>query len=203
MAAKEWKRPHGRKVIELVHRKAITDSLLHHPNILPFLGVYYEPLDSHPIMIHPFLERGSLQDLLDGPLLDLKNFRRILSGTSSGLAYLHSQHPPIVHGNLHPGNILLNEFGHPYLSDFGLSRINHEVTRSRTILHEGSKTRFRAPEQLASRMSGRYRTSQESDIFALSMTFLNVWTGKPPFFGIKSEKKVASGIKKGQRPPRP
>jgi len=47
-----------------------------------------------------------------------------------------------------------------------------------------------------------FRTSAASDIFALGMTFLNVWTCQPPFVEWK-EKKAGAAIRNGRRPKRP
>ncbi|KAF8312066.1 kinase-like protein [Clavulina sp. PMI_390] len=152
-------------------------------------------------MVLPFLEPGSLRDALDERPLAPREFQRIVIGISKGVSYLHSHQPPIVHGDLHPGNVLLDESGSPFLCDFGLSRIRHEVTRTHTMLSEGGRLRFLAPELSAGR-SESFRTSPQSDIFALSMTFLNAWTGKRPFFEIDNELKAASMMKKGQRPTR-
>ncbi|KAF8312093.1 kinase-like protein [Clavulina sp. PMI_390] len=201
MAPREWNRPLGRKVTQLVHREALTHAQLSHPNILPFLGVYREQADSPPMVVLPFVERGSLQDLMDDGPLNSESFERILIGAAKGVLYLHSRQPPIVHGDLHPGNILINELGEPNLCDFGLSRIRHEVTRTRTMIFEGGRFRFLAPELSAGRTES-FRTSRESDIFALAMTFLTAWTRKPPFSDMRNEKKVASCIQKGQRPKR-
>ncbi|KAF8312095.1 kinase-like protein [Clavulina sp. PMI_390] len=207
IAPREWNRPLGRKVTQLilrqlVHREALTHAQLAHPNILPFLGVYREEANSPPMVVLPFVESGSLQDLIDYKPMSSEGFERILVGTAKGVLYLHSRQPPIVHGDLHPGNILMNELGEPILCDFGLSRIRHEVTRTRTMIFEGGRFRFLAPE-LSSGRTENFRTSRESDIFALAMTFLVAWTGKPPFSEIRNERKVASQIQKGQRPKRP
>jgi serine/threonine protein kinase len=77
-----WRSPEGKKVIKVIaklrsnikcrfnfdiqfiHREAITHSLLDHPNIIPFLGVYSEYTDTPPMVVLPFVERGSLSDLL-------------------------------------------------------------------------------------------------------------------------------------------
>ncbi|KAF8312067.1 kinase-like protein [Clavulina sp. PMI_390] len=202
MSSREWKRPLGVKVTQLMHREAITHAQLSHPNILPFLGVYHEHVDSPPMMVLPFLERGSLQDFLIEQQLIAEDFQRIVLGIAEGVGYLHSRQPPIVHGDLHPGNVLLDIFGTPRLCDFGLSRIRHEVTRTRTLLMEGGRLRFLAPE-LAKGLTERFRTTLQSDIFSLAMTFLNLWTGKKPFSEIPKDRKVASTLKKGKRPTRP
>lgn len=98
--------------------------------------------------------------------------------------------------------MLINASDNPILCDFGLSRIRHEVTRTRTMIHEGGRLRFLAPE-LSNGISTNFRTSQASDIFALAMTFLNVWSREPPFSEIRNEVKVAANVRKGRRPKRP
>jgi serine/threonine protein kinase len=52
-------------VNQLVHREAITHAQLDHPNIIPFLGVYRENTDGPPMTVLPFIERGSLGDVID------------------------------------------------------------------------------------------------------------------------------------------
>ncbi|KAF8298262.1 kinase-like protein, partial [Clavulina sp. PMI_390] len=120
-------------------------------------------------------------------------------GTARGIEYLHGRKPPVIHGDLHPGNVLIDNCGKAYLCDFGLSRIQHEVTRSRTMIQEGGKLRFVAPELSASAAT-RFRTTRESDIFSLAMTFLAAWSGETPFPEIQNEWKVISNVVGGQRP---
>ncbi|KAF8301391.1 kinase-like protein, partial [Clavulina sp. PMI_390] len=207
----------------LVHREAITHSQLIHPNILPFLGIYHQTAESPPITILPLMERGSLQDTLNGSSIDTDTFSRIVSpishhycqltlrtyhwntqliGITSGVVYLHSRSPSIVHGDLHPGNILLDLAGNPYLCDFGLSRIRHEITRTRTMIQEAGRLRFLAPE-LSGGWSKRFRTSPASDIFSLAMTFYNAWGGRLPFHEVRNDIKVAGKYRKGLRPDHP
>ncbi|KAF8317147.1 kinase-like protein, partial [Clavulina sp. PMI_390] len=167
--------------------ESLTHSLLSHPNILPFLGIYYEEIGSPPLMVLPFLERGSLGNFLAfaKPQIDMENLKRIVLGVCEGLRYLHSQKPPVIHGDLHPDNVLLDDEGSPYLCDFGLGRIRHEVTRSYTMNQErrGGHLRFMAPELISNRTSEQMdelRTSLETDIFSLAMLVFNIWTGSRP-----------------------
>ncbi|KAF8294804.1 kinase-like protein [Clavulina sp. PMI_390] len=202
MAPWEWELPVGRKVTQLIHREAITHSLLTHPNILPFVGIYHEKPESPPITVLPLIERGSLQKILVGTLVESNTLQQILLGVANGVVYLHSLHPPIVHGDLHPGNILVDSSNNPYLCDFGLSRIRHEVTRTRTLLREGGMRRFMAPELSAGFME-RFRTNISTDVFSLSMTFLNIWSGHPPFSEVRQDAKVVANFRNGLRPEEP
>ncbi|KAF8317398.1 kinase-like protein [Clavulina sp. PMI_390] len=206
IAVRDRERPLGREAFQLVHREAIIHSQLIHPNILPFLGIYREEDDSNPLMILPFLERGSLQDLLadltPGDFISSPDLIKILIGCARGVAYLHARNPPIIHGDIHPGNILIDESGNPVMCDFGLSRIRHEVSRSLSNREEGGRLRFLAPELHAAQVE-HFRSSQESDIFALGMTYFQAWTGQPPFSDIKNELRVAAILEQGQRPMEP
>ncbi|KAF8290586.1 kinase-like protein, partial [Clavulina sp. PMI_390] len=186
-------------------REAIIHSQLRHPNILPLLGVYHDKVDLHPLTILPFHERSSLEKLLDElkpRLMDQPNLIRILVGSARGVVYLHSRTPSIIHGDLHPGNILIDNDGSPVLCDFGLSRIKHEVSRPLSIREGGGKARFVAPELYES-SADLFASSQESDVFGLAMTFLNAWSGQLPFFEIKNERQVTSKLRQGLRPMEP
>jgi serine/threonine protein kinase len=97
--------------------------------------------------------------------------------------------------------VLIDRFGNALLCDFGLSRIRHEVTRTFTIIREGGRPRFLAPE--LSIGEEKFRTSPASDIFSLSMTFLSIWTREVPFAELPNSRKVEAAIRKGRRPEKP
>ncbi|KAF8288403.1 kinase-like protein [Clavulina sp. PMI_390] len=124
-----------------------------------------------------------------------------LVGTARGIVYLHSRNPPIIHGDIHPGNILIDETGSPLLCDFGRSRIRHEVSR-KSNREEGGRTRFLAPE-LSDDQGGHFSQTQESDVFALAMTFLNVWSREPPFPETGNWYQLITAVRNGERPARP
>jgi serine/threonine protein kinase len=65
--------------------------------------------------------------------LDWPTRYKIIEGISYGLQYLHEQDGgPIIHLDLKPGNILLDEQMLPKVTDFGLSRLNDEKQTIRT-----------------------------------------------------------------------
>ncbi|KAF8318141.1 kinase-like protein, partial [Clavulina sp. PMI_390] len=123
-------------------------------------------------------------------------------GLSEGVCYLHSLQPPVIHGDLHPGNVLLDKDGIAYLCDFGLSRVRHEVSRTRTQRVNGGFIRFLAPE-LASSPAEKFRTTSESDIYSLAMLLFNLWSGERPFSHIELEWKVTVELVGGNRPKMP
>ncbi|KAF8290353.1 kinase-like protein, partial [Clavulina sp. PMI_390] len=204
--AGDWKAPRGYETIQRVHREAIIHSQLRHPNILPFLGVHHEGPNPSPLVILPFHPRGSLQKLLadlePGGLVKQSDLIKIIVGSARGMVYLHSRTPPIIHGDLHPGNILLDDGTNPILCDFGLSRIQYEISRIHSMREEGGRIRFVAPE-LYDSSANQFSSSQGSDVFALAMTFLNTWSSQQPFYEIKSDMQVASRLIQGLRPREP
>lgn len=85
------------------------------------------------------------------------------------LAYLHGQNPPVIHRDIKPGNIIINE-GTITLIDFGISRkYNENATEDTTYI--GTKE-FCPPEQF-----GFSQTDNRSDIYAFGVLLLYLMTG--------------------------
>lgn len=59
-----------------------------------------------------------------------------------------------------------------------------------------------APE-LSIGAAGHSQSTRASDIFALSMTLLNIWSRNPPFYKVRDVQKVTTMLRDGERPARP
>lgn len=95
-------------------------SRLNHPNAVPLRG-YALQEDGTPMIISPWFEHGDVRSYLeDYPDADRK---KIVRQVVEGLVYLHSQDPPVVHGDLKGGNVLIGKEGDAALCDFGLSTL--------------------------------------------------------------------------------
>ena len=82
-------------------------SSLCHPNITQFLGLCFIPSNQLPLLVMERLET-SLDDLLEYmPNLPLSLKHSVLEDVASGLLYLHSMQPPVIHSELISKNILL------------------------------------------------------------------------------------------------
>jgi serine/threonine protein kinase len=121
-------------------------------------------------------------------------------GAVSGLKHLHNHDPPIIHGDIHPDNLLLDDNGVIFLTDFGLCRIKHEQSRQ-TNAHTCGKLRYAAPELEMG--VARSRTNQASDIYSLAMTFFALASIDHPFSDIEVAHEAASAARRGQRPSKP
>jgi serine/threonine protein kinase len=140
---------------------------VHHDNILPLLGIAYLDGDSTmPAFISPWMQDGSVMDFLKkSPSYPVSNFLRDII---KGLCYLHTFDPEIVHGDIKPVNVLVNDRQEACLCDFGLSRFSIDNTLWRTTATQASGTlRWMAPELLEGEESV---PTKASDIYAYAMT---------------------------------
>ena len=117
--------------------ECIQSMALGHPNIVTFLGVYYPGNQS----LLPVLVMERMQESLTSLVEKYSNIPlyvklSILLDVSQGLWYLHSHHPPIVHRDLSPNNILLNSHFVAKISDLGVAKV---------IQVDCRKTKSRAP----------------------------------------------------------
>ncbi|KAH7424141.1 hypothetical protein KP509_12G091900 [Ceratopteris richardii] len=95
-----------------------------HRNLIRLLGAC--EAKGERILVYEYMKNGSLYDYLhrDDTVLEWSDRYNIITGISKGLAYLHEEsHYKIVHGDIKPQNILLNERLEAVLADFGIARL--------------------------------------------------------------------------------
>ena len=149
-----------------------------HPNIVQLLGIYYPPNSRVPICIMEKMDT-SLRHYLEGYSREeflLPDKVSILCQVAQGLCYLHSQNPPLVHHDLSPNNILLNEWTfQTKLTDFGMTRaINlSKLTRKSSV--KGTFA-FMPPEAL----SDPPRYTEKLDVFSFGNCIATILTHEWP-----------------------
>ena len=119
---------------------------LRHPNIVGLLGCALDPGRGEVCALLELCARGTLEQLLDSaPKLTWSAHKLpIATGVARAMAYLHAQSPPVIHRDLKPPNVLIDDGYNAKLADFGLSR---EATEDATMSTAGSPL-FSAPELL-------------------------------------------------------
>ncbi|XP_066339421.1 receptor like protein kinase S.2-like isoform X3 [Miscanthus floridulus] len=158
---------------------------LDHTNIVRLMGFCYEtkhvaiPYNGNLVLaeeatralILEYLQNGSLQRHLSTNAdeeLDWHTRYKIIKGICEGLKYMHEElRPPVLHLDLKPDNILLDQNMVPKLADFGLSRICDQGTQITSCLI-GTRG-YQPPEYL-----GRNVVSKKFDIFSLGVIMIKI-----------------------------
>lgn len=178
---------------------------LNHVNVLKFYGVIN--VGSRVCTVSAWAEQGDLREYLKQNAG--ADRRRILLQVATGLEYLHSSSeskPPMVHGNLHVTNVLMQN-GVPLISDFAYSVYQpspQQPSRQPNLLDKigpmGHTTSL-APEIIATGMR-----TVESDVYALGMLMFEAYAGRGPFSELPLKHGVAfaavARLGNGYRPQR-
>jgi len=118
----------------------------------------------------------------------------LLAQAAAGLVYLHQHKPPVVHGSIHPSNIIINDERKAMLCDFGMADdiqvAEFGVTTSDR--ESGKVVAYQAPDLLN---NGEH--TKETDIYAFGSLIVEVLSGHPPFHGV-SYVKTLKAIMDGQ-----
>ncbi|XP_078169067.1 U-box domain-containing protein 57-like [Carex rostrata] len=151
-----------------------------HPNLVNLIGACSEV----SALVYEYLSNGSLEDRLtcanNTPPLTWYTRTRIIGEICLALIFLHSNKPQlVVHGDLKPGNILLDTNLVSKLSDFGISRLLKQPDTNSTAFHETSRPSgtlsYNDPEYYSTGI-----LTPKSDIYSLGIIILRLLTGKPP-----------------------
>jgi serine/threonine protein kinase len=125
----------------------------------------------------PFCERGSAHKLT-GKISEPEAWN-FLHDIAAGLSYLHAQNPPVIHQDIKPDNVMIDNNGRFMITDFGISANMHSALRKTVLkLHTSvGTTAYMAPE----RFDKENYPNKASDVWALGATMYELLSGAPPF----------------------
>jgi len=150
-------------------REMQTIGTLTHPAIVPLYDAGEH--NSQPYLVMRLMEGGSLLDHLKQNHISLPETITIFNRLAPALDKAH--HQSIIHRDLKPGNILLDEQGWPYLSDFGIAKLM-DVT-SMTSQGAIGTPAYMSPDHFEGQVT------RQSDIYALGVILFQMLTGKLPY----------------------
>lgn len=147
---------------------------LRHPNVL---NVYdFGEYQGTPYMIVEYVSGGSLANRLSEGVLEQAVALKYLRGIASGLDYAHEH--GIVHRDVKPANVLLEQDNTPVLADFGLAKLlQGSSLKSMTGVTTGTPA-YMAPEQVTGSKVG-----PAADRYSLATIAYEMLTGVIPFDG--------------------
>ncbi|XP_056399631.1 ankyrin repeat and protein kinase domain-containing protein 1 isoform X1 [Hyla sarda] len=163
--------------------------------IVQIYGICTNPLG----IVMEYMENGSLEKLIPTHSLSWQLKFRFIHEIALGMNFLHIMNPPLLHLDLKPGNILLDEHLHVKISDFGLSKWKENSTRKEYIERSAIKgtLNYIPPEVFleSSRVPGiKY------DVYSYAIVIWELLSQKKPFVG-SSMMTVIVKVAAGQRPP--
>jgi serine/threonine protein kinase len=153
-------------------REAKVAQRVDHPHVVPVIETgEHEGL---PYLAQVFIDGGSLEDRIKREgRLPLADAVRICTAIASGLDALHVE--GLIHRDVKPANILLDDAGTPFIADFGLAKDRDASVLTKAGQALGSMD-YMAPEQIRGE-----EVSAQTDVYALGCVLFECLTGKPPF----------------------
>lgn len=152
-------------------REAKVIAQLEHFHILPVYD--YGEYESMPYIVMRYLDGGSVHDLVKRGPLPWHDVTRITAQVASALDYAHAR--SVVHRDIKPNNILLDQDGNAYLADFGIAKLG-EAGDSLTGSGIIGTPAYMAPEQSTSGVP-----TPAIDVYALGVTVFEMITGQVPY----------------------
>ncbi|XP_059631856.1 G-type lectin S-receptor-like serine/threonine-protein kinase At5g35370 [Cornus florida] len=146
---------------------------IHHVNLVKLRGFCAQ--GRQRLLVYEYMNRGSLDRTLfgSGPVLEWQERIEIALGTARGLAYLHSGcDQKIIHCDVKPENILLQDHFQAKISDFGLSKLLTPEQSSLFTTMRGTRG-YLAPEWLTSSA-----ISEKTDVYSFGMVLLEIVSGR-------------------------
>jgi len=160
-------------------REGTAAASLSHPNIVKV----YEVAESNGriYLVSEFIHGDDLKLRLgDDGFGSCEDVIRFVIQTAEALHHAHQR--GIVHRDLKPGNILVDDFDQPHLTDFGLAKIEwHDSTMTVSGEQPVGTISYMSPEQAAGEV---HKLDGRSDLFALGVILYEMLTGSRPFPGI-------------------
>lgn len=146
----------------------------HHTNLIH--PTHFSIFKETPYLVLPYCKLGS-SELLIGHELENEQIWKYIKDVASGLAYLHALAPPIIHQDIKPANILLDDTLHYAITDFGISSQKGGVHGFYYDEENSGTLAYMAPE----RFQEGTEPIPQSDIWAFGATLCEILTGKVPF----------------------
>ena len=157
-------------------REAQAAASLDHSGIVPIYDVGER--DGFCYFSMKFVDGGQLDKVIKHKPVSIKRVVELIAKVARTVHYAHAH--GILHRDIKPGNILLDQNDEPLLTDFGLARLvetGSTVTRTEEVMGTPS---YMAPEQAA---GNNAELTRATDVYGLGAVLYQLLTTHPPFAG--------------------
>jgi len=170
-------------------------SKLRHPNIVTVMGAVIDNVHE-PMLVMEYMQNGSLYDLIHNKTVEFGGevILPILRDIASGMRFLHSANPSVIHSDLKAANVLVDSRFHAKVADFGLSQ-------KKKSGGGGGTPYWMSPELLL----GETGNTCSSDVYSFGIILYEVYSREDPYDG-ELMWSVIEGVKDpliNKRPPVP
>jgi serine/threonine protein kinase len=158
--------------VERFLREARAAARLEHPNIVPI----YETgrtADGHYFLAMKYVEGATLRQVINRGAPDLQAVVAYVSQIAAALDYAHEN--GIVHRDIKPGNVLVDNDGGVLLTDFGIAQAAEDINVTSQGMLVGTPA-YMSPEQAQG-----FPATAQSDIYSLGVVVYELLTGTTPF----------------------
>jgi serine/threonine-protein kinase len=161
-------------LVERFRREARTSASLSHPNIIPIYAV--RDVEGLLFFVMKLVDGRPLDSVVrDAAPLPVSTVQAIFSQVGSAVGYAHRR--GVVHRDIKPGNILVDDEGWCVVTDFGIAKVAESVGLTTSGMMVGTPS-YMSPEQCLGKDVG-----PASDQYALGVVAYELLTGKLPFPG--------------------
>jgi hypothetical protein len=184
----------GAEEIERFYREAQAAAKLEHRHVVQIYDV--GEIDAEPYYTMAYVPGTNLAARMAEGVIEPTAAVRLVEKLARALHYAHQM--GVIHRDLKPPNVLLDEEGEPRISDFGLAKIigeDRDLTRSGQVLGTPA---YMAPEQAQGRAS---QATARSDIWSVGVVLYEMLTGHRPFGGQTSEEITRNVVRSEPMPP--
>jgi serine/threonine-protein kinase len=164
----------GEGMAERFKLEARTAAQLSHPHIIPIYAV--RETESTLFFVMKYVEGRTLDEIIKktGPL-PIPMVKDVLGKVGAALGYAHRRN--VIHRDVKPGNIMIDEEGTPIVTDFGIAKVAEKKGLTMTGTTIGTPA-YMSPEQCEAKL-----VTGASDQYSLGVVAWEMLTGKTPFSG--------------------
>ncbi|MDE3205414.1 MAG: Stk1 family PASTA domain-containing Ser/Thr kinase [Acidobacteriota bacterium] len=181
-----------RSFVERFRREAKAAANLSHPNIVSIYD--WGQGDSTYYIVMEYVNGPTLSSMLKQGALDPEQAAAIAASVAAALDFAHRS--GVIHRDVKPGNVLIDDRAQVKVADFGIARAigtSEDLTQTGSVM--GTATYF-SPEQAQG-----YPVDPRSDVYSLGVVLYEMVTGRPPFTGDNPVSIAYKHVK--EPPPRP
>ena len=175
---------HGKRSDKQILKEAqVHCQIRSHANIVQFIGTCFR--EKEVFIVTELVSGGNMEDLIytgqfqDGTPLDEIKKRKLTVGILRGLAYLHGHTPEILHMDIKPANILVDQASiTAKLCDLGLAKIrSNSIASTTNALQVAGTIEYMAPERLLL----QEKATAACDVWSVAVTVIELLSGEDPW----------------------